>query len=51
MGNVQAGFQISVLVETVRKIKGGVVAPCGIAEQFSINEQSEIIEKNRITHN
>ena len=50
MGNVQAGFQISVLVETVRKIKGGVVAPYRIAEQFLINKQDKIIEKNRITY-
>ena len=51
MNDVWAGFQVLVLVETVRKIKERVVVPYGIAEQFSINEQSEIIEKNRITHN
>ena len=50
MDNVRAGFQVPVPVETVRKIKGGVVAPYRIAEQFSINEQGEIIEKNRIIY-
>ena len=48
--NVWTGFQVPVPVETVKKIKGGVVEPYGIAEQFSINERGEIIEKNRITH-
>ena len=39
MDDVRAGFKVPVLVETVRKIKGEVVASYGIAEQFSINEQ------------
>ena len=50
MNNVRAGFQVPIPVDTVRKTKGGVVAPYGIANQFSINERGEIIERNRITH-
>ena len=48
--NIKAGFQVPVPIDLVHKIKNGVVAPYGIAYQFSINEQGERVDKDRLTH-
>ena len=48
--DIQAGFQLPIPKEIVRKIDGAVLAPYGIAEQFTINEFGERIEKNRLIH-
>ena len=48
--DISHGFQIPLPLEAATRVAGGVLAPCGIASQFSINEFGERIEKDRLTH-
>lgn len=47
---VEKGWMIPFLREDVPKLKDAGVIPAGIAEQHSINEKGETIEKKRVTH-
>ena len=49
--DVKADFQVTISTSSVKKIKHGVVAPCGIESQLSIYEIGERTDKNRLTHN
>ena len=49
--DIKAGFQVPLPIDVVRKIKNGVLAPYGIAHQFSINKLGERIDKDRLIHN
>ena len=45
--DIKCGFQVPIPRDIAEKIKGAVVAPCGIANQSTINELGERIEKDR----
>ena len=44
------GYQAPMPIRSSRLIVNGVLVPCGISDQDSINELGEIISKNRLTH-
>jgi hypothetical protein len=44
------GFQLPILLESIRLIPGAVLAPCGIASQETITETGERVPKYRLTH-
>ena len=48
--DIKVGFQVPIHISSLKKIKYGVVAHCGIANQLSIDELGERIDKNRLTH-
>ena len=48
--DIVAGFQLPIPIDSTKLIVNGMLAPCGIVDQFSINELGERIEKNRLTH-
>ena len=48
--DIRAGFQLPIPVKIICSIPNTVVAPYGIANQFSINEIGERIEKDRLIH-
>jgi hypothetical protein len=50
-GDVEHGFSLVIPSDKVILIKGAQVAPMNVANQNSINELGEIIEKDRLTHN
>ena len=47
--DIKVGGQVPIPISLVKKIKHGVVAPFGIANQLSINELGERIDKYWIT--
>ena len=48
--DVKHGFCLPFRSSEVRKIKKGMVQPCGIASQFSLQEDGSRIAKERLTH-
>ena len=48
--DVKHGFCLPFRSSEVRKIKRGMVQPCGIASQFSLQEDGSRIAKERLTH-
>ena len=48
--DINSGFQVLIPINSLKLIKGGYLLPYGIADQSSINERRERIEKNWITH-
>ena len=48
--DVEHGHQLPVPKDIIKKIKGIVVQPYGIENQFSVNELGERIEKDRLIH-
>ena len=49
--DVSRGFLLVIPQEKVKELKGVVVAPMNTAEQKTINERGEIVDKKRLTHN
>ena len=45
------GFSFIIPLEKVKSLKRIIVAPINIAEQKTVNERGEIIDKKRLTHN
>ena len=49
--NVRHGFCLPIPLQRVKKIENALLAPMNVVEQDTINEQGEIIDKKKITHN
>ena len=49
--DVQYGFSVPVLKSALMKIKGAMLQPCNLADQFGLTETGERIPKKRLTHN
>ena len=47
---VSLGWQIPILPDSIKNIKGACVTPLGIASQWTINAKNERIVKERVTH-
>ena len=47
---VSLGWQIPILPDSIKNIKGACVTPLGIATQWTINAKNERIVKERVTH-
>ena len=48
--DVKHGFSLPVLASIIRKIKGAMVQPAGIASQFALQPDGSRVPKNRLTH-
>jgi len=48
--DIKSDFQVPISIEILKLIKNRVLSPYGIADQSTINELGERVEKNRITH-
>ena len=48
--DVAAGFQLPIPMKIIQKVIGAILQPCGIVNQFAINELGERIEKRHLTH-
>ena len=47
---VQRGWQLPLPPEKLLLLPGAILAPLGLAEQATINDRGEIVQKHRITH-
>jgi len=49
--DVKHGYSLVIPISAVLKIKGALLAPLNIAEQFTISEFGEVVQTQRLTHN
>ena len=49
-GNVKFGYALPLPLGKIKRIPGICMAPLNIQPQWTINEQGEIVEKDRLTH-
>ena len=49
--DVVYGFALPVCKSIVRRIKGAMVQPCGLAAQFTLTASGLRVLKDRLTHN
>ena len=47
---VSLGWQIPILPDAIKAIKGACITPLGVAKQWTINSSNERIIKKRVTH-
>ena len=48
--DVEYGFAVPILASAAQKIKGAMLQPCNLADQFSLTETGERVLKKRLTH-
>jgi hypothetical protein len=48
--DVRHGFSFPFPVGVVRKLKGALVQPCGLASQFALKADGSRVQKHRLTH-
>jgi hypothetical protein len=48
--DVTYGFGLAILLSTVQSIQGALLSPMNIMKQNTIDEQGQIIPKDRLTH-
>jgi hypothetical protein len=49
--DITYGFGLTIPLSAVHAIQGALLAPMNIMKQNTINEQGQIIPKDRLTHN
>ena len=48
--DVEFGFAVPVFKSILKRIKGVMLQPCNLADQFSLTETGERVPKKRLTH-